>query len=50
MKIVFFGLIASLAFFNLISCSDNIDIEENSSNKILIEEYIYNFVKTYRNK
>jgi hypothetical protein len=47
MKKVIFGLIASLAFFNLISCSDNNDIEENSSNKILIEENIYNFVKKH---
>lgn len=33
MKKVIFGLIASLALFNLISCSDNNEIEENSSNK-----------------
>ena len=45
MKKVILVLITSLAFFNLISCSDNNDIEENSSNKILNEENVYNFVK-----
>ena len=33
MKKVIFSLIASLALFNLISCSDNNEIEETSSNK-----------------
>ncbi len=47
MKKVIFGLIASLSFFNLISCSDNNDTEENSSNKILNEENVYNFVKKH---
>jgi len=32
MKKVIFGLIASLALFNLVSCSDNTEIEEISSN------------------
>ena len=47
MKKVIIFLIASLAFFNLISCSDNNDIEENSSNKVLNEENIYNLVKKH---
>lgn len=33
MKKVIFGLIVSLALFNLISCSDNNEIERTSSNK-----------------
>lgn len=33
MKKLIFGLIASIALFNLISCSDNNEIEETSSNK-----------------
>lgn len=49
MKKVIFGLIASLALLNLVSCSDNNEIEENSSNEriseVLNQENIANFVK-----
>lgn len=51
MKKLIFGLIASLALFNLISCSDNNDIEENSNTKriseVLNQENLYNFVKIH---
>lgn len=51
MKKVIFGLFASLIIFNLVSCSDNNEIEENSSNKVVNEDNVYNFVKkTCRNK
>ena len=51
MNKVIFGLIATLALFNFISCSENNDIEENSNNEriseVLNQENVYNFVKTH---
>jgi hypothetical protein len=50
MKKIIFGFIASLAFFNLTSCSDNNDITESSNNrisKVLNQENVYNFVKKH---
>ena len=51
MKKITFGFVATLALFNFISCSENNDIEENSSSEriseVLNQENVYNFVKTH---
>lgn len=51
MKKIIFGFVATLALLNFISCSENNDIEENSSNEriseVLNQENVYNFVKTH---
>jgi hypothetical protein len=45
------GLITTLALFNFISCSDDNEVKENSSNKriskVLNQENVYNFVKKH---